>query len=54
MREIKGTYKCGHTWTEILARGGTKREIKSIQEHYKTYLCPRCVAAAAKAEQNEK
>jgi len=42
MKEIKGTYKCGHSWTEILVQGGSKHEVKAIQERYKNHVCPKC------------
>ena len=44
MKEVKiaGTYKCGHSWTTILPNGGSKREIKVIQNSYKHGICPKC------------
>ena len=43
MKEIKGVYKCGHTWTTVLPMGGTKREVKQTLDRYKNTVCPKCM-----------
>jgi len=51
MKEIKivGTYSCGHSWTTILPKGGSKREIKAIQNRFKYNVCPKCESNETKA-----
>ena len=41
MKEINGTYKCGHVWKTIL-NGATKHEVKVILDRYKNSVCPKC------------
>jgi hypothetical protein len=47
MKTITGTYKCGHSWTTTLIRGGTKSEIQAIQNGYARKVCPKCEDSAA-------
>ena len=46
MKEIKGTYKCGHSWTTVV-HGATKHEMKVIQDRYKNSACPKCEGGGA-------
>ena len=51
MKEVKiaGTYKCGHSWTTILPNGGSKHEIRAVQNSYKYSVCPKCETKNQKA-----